>query len=141
MNNGEEKGMFNQRVHVSIAGIPDWQGGIVAIGDGDGYITLSQARMKKAKLGKGMSTKVTLQLDNSKYGFEIPEELEAIFQVDPPIFQKFEALKMGMKRYIIYYIIQVKSSQKREERALLLLNNLRTSDPKSVTFRMLLGKE
>lgn len=141
MNKGEEKGMFSQRVKISIPKVPGWQGGIVAIGDGNGYITVSQARLKKAKLEKGMETQVNLELDNSEYGFEMPEELEAIFAVDQEIHKKFESLKMGMKRYIIYYILQVKSSEKREARALLLLNNLRTSDAKSVTFRMLLGKE
>lgn len=141
INKGEEKGMFNQRVKVSIPKVPVWQGGIVAIGDGNGYITVSLARLKKAKLERGMETIVSLELDHSEYGFDMPDELQAIFDVDPEIHQKFEGLKMGMKRYIIYYIVQVKSSIKREERALMLLNNLRTADIKSVTFRMLLGKE
>jgi hypothetical protein len=50
LNKGEEKGRFNQRVLITLNDSITWQGGVVALGDGDGYITLSKARMQQLNL-------------------------------------------------------------------------------------------
>ena len=40
--------------------------------------------------------------DNSKYGVDVPEELEAVFKSDVEAFEVFETLTAGKKRRIIY---------------------------------------
>lgn len=83
LNKGEEKGKFNQRVIVRVNDTIEWQGGIVALKDGDGYISFSSARMKKLGLERFDEVNVELKLDDSDYGHEFPAELEELFYKIP----------------------------------------------------------
>ncbi len=141
LNDGKEKGIFNQRVIIKISKDIKWQAGIVALGEGKGYITISSQRLKKAGLEAGDSVEFTLSPDKSELGHPIPEEVIEIFRQDPEIKVRFDELKPSMKRYIIYHIIQVKSSEKRIERSLLLFGNLMRFPLEGITFRQILGKE
>ncbi|MFT7345383.1 MAG: hypothetical protein ACI9XP_001978 [Lentimonas sp.] len=69
------------------------------------------------------------------------KELEEILAVDEELTHRFESLTLGMKRYILYYVLQIKSSDKQTERSLFLLNNLVKTVPSKETFRLILGKE
>ena len=140
LNGKFEKGKLNHRVVITINNQLNWQGGIVALGDGIGYITLSTARMKQLSVHLNDTVNVSLKLDTSKYGFDVPEELEELLKQDIEGNRRFELLKPGMQRYIIYYIIQVKSSEKRLDRALLLINNLKLTIEGKEEFKTLLGK-
>ena len=74
--------------------------------------------------------------DTSKYGVEMPEELEAIFFSDYDAYQIFESFTKGKQRSIIYSIVRTKSLQSRVDKALLLCDNLK----RGVTNPMLLFK-
>lgn len=63
--------------------------------------------------------------DTSKYGVEMPEELDAVFLSDYDAFQIFESLTAGKKRSIIYTIIRIKKSQSRIDKAIILCENLK----------------
>ncbi|MFS4491451.1 YdeI/OmpD-associated family protein [Maribacter sp. 2308TA10-17] len=63
--------------------------------------------------------------DNSKYGVEMPEELDAVLLSDYEAFQIFEALTAGKKRGIIYMIARYKNSQTRIDKSLLICENLK----------------
>ena len=140
LNKGEEKGKFNQRVIIRINDSIEWQGGIVALKDGDGYISFSGARMKKLGLERYDEVKVDLKLDDSEYGHEFPVELEELFLQDPAGKERFEMMSKGKQRTIIYYILQAKSSDKRLERSLLYLNNLKLIKPGKETMRAIFCK-
>ena len=140
LNGKFEKGKLNHRVVISINNQINWQGGIVALGDGMGYITLSTARMKQISVHLNDTVTVSLKLDTSKYGFDVPEELEELLKQDIEGNRRFELLKPGIQRYIIYYIIQVKSSENRLDRALLLINNLKLTIEGKEEFKTLVGK-
>ncbi|MBI1836835.1 MAG: YdeI/OmpD-associated family protein [Flavobacteriia bacterium] len=131
---------INHRVIISINDTISWQGGIVALGEGLGYITVSTARMKKLNLHLDDSVSINLKLDNSKYGFDMPEELEELLQQDCEGKRRFELLKPSIQRYIIYYIIQVKSTEKRLTRAIQLINNLKLTHEGKEDFKTILGK-
>ena len=66
-----------------------------------------------------------LSLDTSKYGVDMPEELDAVFQSDGEAFQIFENLTAGKKRSIIYAITRYKTSQTRIDKALIVCENLK----------------
>ena len=140
LNGKFEKGKLNHRVVITINNQINWQGGIVALGDGMGYITLSTARMKQLSVYLKDKVNVSLKLDTSEHGFDVPEELAELLKQDIEGNRRFELLKHGMQRYIIYYIIQVKSSEKRLDRALLLINNLKLTIEGKEEFKTLLGK-
>jgi len=141
LNKGEEKGKFNQRVIVLVNETIEWQGGIVALSDGDGYIAFSSARMKKISVERYDEVKVEIKLDNSEYGHEFPAELEELFKQDPQAKERFELMTKGKQRTIIYYILQAKSSDKRLERCMLYINNLKKIAPGKETMKAIFSKD
>lgn len=141
LNEGEEKGKYNQRAIINIQDKVEWQGGVVVLGVGYGYITLSQARMKVLDVLEGDKVTITLTKDDSKYGHQFPKELEAVLNQDELAKKRFEGLTPGKQRTIIYYINQPKSEEKRIERSILYMNNLKTAPIGQETMRHLMGKE
>ncbi|WP_161991923.1 YdeI/OmpD-associated family protein [Flagellimonas algicola] len=63
--------------------------------------------------------------DTSKYGVEMPEELEAVLSTDMDAETIFESFTDGKKRSIIYMISGYKNSQTRIDKSLLLCENLK----------------
>lgn len=141
LNGKFERGKYNKRVWIEINNSIKWQGGIVALGDGEGYITVSAARMKKLDVHFGEEVNVSLLPDDSEYGMEMAKEFEAVLVHDPESNERFLKLKKSLQRYMLYYVIQVKSSEKRLERTILLLNNLKNTPIGQENFRRILGKE
>lgn len=139
--NGEfQRGRFNKRVFIQIQS-ERWQAGIVALGEGRGYITLSKARMKKLDLHFHDEIEFQIEPDDSEFGMEMAEEFAEILKQDPEAKARFEGLKKSIQRYMLYYVLQVKSPNKRLERSLMLLNNLKATPIGMEDFRRILGKE
>ena len=141
LNGNEEKGKFNQRVNVKVNDLVEWQGGIVALGEGKGYITLSKARMKELKVNNEDQIHVSLSKNISEYGIEFPEELVYLLDQDPEAKRRFEALTIGKRRTLLYYIAQAKSIEKRIERAILYMTNLKKCQLGKETFRIIFGMD
>ncbi|MDX5348661.1 MAG: YdeI/OmpD-associated family protein [Hymenobacteraceae bacterium] len=118
-----------------------FQCGLVALGNGSAYITINNQRMKKMKLRQGDEVQVKLEKDESKYGMEVPEELEELLKQDAEGLRRFELLPPGKQRYIIHYVSGVKNSQKRIDRAILLIENLKRLPEGKEEFREMLGLE
>ncbi len=132
-------GGIGTRLMCSINGNKAFHTGMVALGGGAAYITINKKRMKKYGVEKGEEVEVRIELDHSKYGMEMPEELEALLEQDDEGARRFHKLTPGKQRYIIHYVSQVKSSQKRIDRAILLINNLKELPEDEFDFRKLLG--
>jgi Bacteriocin-protection, YdeI or OmpD-Associated/Domain of unknown function (DUF1905) len=132
-------GSFSKRCHISVNQKVRWQGGFMALGEGNAYISISKKRMKEAGVELNDFVDVLLEEDNSEYGMDVPEELVAVFADDSEGFDRFEALSQGKKRYIINYVATVKSQEKRIERALLLIGNLKKLPRGKEDFRQMLG--
>jgi hypothetical protein len=117
-----------------------WQCGIVAHKKGTGYILLNQKLMKAGKLKEGSAALVELRKDESRFGLDMPPELKALLAQDKEGRLRFEALVPGKRRYIIYYVGQVKSEQLRLERALRCINNLKGLPKGKESFAGILAK-
>lgn len=63
--------------------------------------------------------------DTSKYGVDMPEELDAVLLSDLEAHRIFETLTDGKKRGIIYMIARYKTPQTRIDKSLLLCENLK----------------
>ncbi len=63
--------------------------------------------------------------DDSKYGVEMPEELDAVFLSDYDAFLIFDSFTAGKKRGIIYSIARYKNSQTRIDKSILICENLK----------------
>lgn len=134
-------GKFKMRLLCTINGKLTFQGGIVALGNGNGYISINAARLKKLGLKFKDEVSVTLKKDESKYGMAMPEELKELLDQDEEGMRRFKMLPPGKQRYIIYYVGMVKSSQKRIDRAILLITNLKKTKEGKESFREMLGLE
>ncbi|WP_205501826.1 YdeI/OmpD-associated family protein [Rufibacter psychrotolerans] len=134
-------GKFNVRLLCTVNNTVRYQGGIVALGQGRGYITLTKQRLKQLGVKEGSEVSVTLEKDPSQYGTPVPEELSELFIQDDEGKTRFDQLKPGMQRYIIQHVAAVKSSQLRIDRSIKLIGNLKQLKPGKETFREILGLE
>ncbi len=116
-----------------------FQCGLVALGDGNGYISVIAKRMKQLGIKFGSKVSVELKKDDSKYGMPIPEELAELLAQDKEGVKRFKLLPPGKQRYIIYYVSMVKSTQLRIDRAILLIENLKQLPIGKESFREMLG--
>lgn len=133
-------GKFNIRLLCTVNDAITFHGGIVALGKGKGYISFNLKRMKEIGVKDGELVDVKLVPDQSKYGMGVPEELKELFKQDKEGKRRFDALSPGKQRYVIHYVSTVKSSQKRVERAILLIENLKKLPVGKESFREMLGK-
>lgn len=63
--------------------------------------------------------------DTSKYGVDMPEELEAVPRSDSGAYKIFESFTAGRQRALIYVILRYKSSTTRIYISILLCENLK----------------
>ncbi|MBK9637009.1 MAG: YdeI/OmpD-associated family protein [Bacteroidetes bacterium] len=128
-------GLNKQRLFCSINKHSKFQCGMMALGEGRGYITINKKKLKEFSIALGDKIDVTLEPDKSEFGMEVPEELIEIFAQDPEAEKRFMNISGGKQRNIIYYVIGVKNSDKRIERALKLINNLKACPEGKETAR------
>lgn len=132
-------GIQSGRLICTVNGSLSFQCGLVALSQGNAYITINKARMKKLKVKVGDSVRVKLEKDESEYGMDMPEELEALLQQDEEGMRRFKLLAPGKRRYIIQYVGSVKSPRLRLDRAIMLIGNLKQTTEGKENFRAILG--
>lgn len=138
----DDKGsLYNQRFHITINDSVTWQGGSVSLGNNTAYIAFSKARMKQLNVDLNDEVNVQLVRDFSKYGFDVPEEFTEVLNQDNEGRERFGSLTMGTQRAVIYLIIQLKSSQKKIDKTIFFLENLKKAPKGKETMRHVLGKD
>ncbi|HZY81223.1 MAG TPA: YdeI/OmpD-associated family protein [Cyclobacteriaceae bacterium] len=133
-------GTGKQRFICTVNKTLTWKCGLVSHGVGKAYILLNKKLMQAGKFKIGQSIDVVLKKDTSKYGMDVPNELKELFAQDAVGKERFDGLVAGKRRYIIYYINQVKSADLRIERAVRLISNLKKLPPGKETFAGILAK-
>lgn len=93
--------------------------------NGNHYMMFSKGYQKEFGIFPNDYFQLQFFEDNSKYGVEMPEELEAVFSSDYEAFQIFESFTDGKKRGIIYMISRYKVAQTRIDKSLLVCENLK----------------
>lgn len=137
----EAAGGFGARLLCSINGNEHIHCGLMGKGDGRGMIIVNKSRQKKWGLTINDEVEATVELDTSKYGMSMPEELEALLEQDRFGLEKFETITPGQQRFIISYVDGVKSMQKRIDRAIMMIENLKTMKPGKFDHRHILGMD
>ena len=99
---------------------------LMSMGNARSFITLSKAKMKEAGLKEGDSASLVLEADTSKYGMEMPEELSTLLEQDDEGRRRFDMLSAGKQRNIIHHVSSVKNQQKKIDRAIMLIESLKT---------------
>lgn len=89
------------------------------------YLMFSKAKRKEMGVDKGNTLKVSMKEDTSKYQAPMTEELEAVLLSDYEGYEIFESLLPGKQRNIIFSVYNTKGSQKRVDKALNAMENLK----------------
>lgn len=113
--------------------------GLMALDKTMSYIMINKKRMNELGVKKGDVVHVQLEADHSKYGMPVPDEMNEYFEQDPEGLARFDKLSPGKQRNIIYYISEISNSQKRIDKLIMMMNNLRRLTPGKETFRDILG--
>lgn len=108
---------LNELVEFHCAFMPKKEGGY--------YVNIGAAICKKLNIKEGTTVTATFAVDGSTYQFEMPDELSEVLNTDADANKLFHQLTEGNKRSLIYLVTQVKSSDKRIERALKIADRLK----------------
>lgn len=132
-------GGFGTRVVVSVGRKLKFQAAVQGAGGGKGSIWLNKSRLAALGASDGARMKISLEVDKSEYGMEMPEELEELLKQDEEGARRFRALTKGKQRNILYYVSGVKDPDKRLDRAIFLLTNLKGLPEGKETVRGIFG--
>ncbi|RAJ16857.1 YdeI/OmpD-associated family protein [Olleya aquimaris] len=92
-----------------------------------GLVRTYFSKAKQKELGIFVNDYFTIQLfeDQSKYGVEMPESLDAVLLSDYEAFQIFESFTPGKQRSIIYAIKRIKNVQTQVDKSIIMTDNLK----------------
>jgi len=115
-----------------------WQCALIPKGGGRYYVLLNAEIRKKQQLKLGAEIEVHLKPDTSKYGMPMPEEMQELLHQDPEGDQLFHQLTLGKQRSLLHLIGKPKGSQKRLEKALIVLDHLKNQNGQ-LDFKILMN--
>ena len=118
------------RLVCTLAGSIRFQCALMPHGNGDFYIMLNKKNRSALGLKEGSQVDTLLELDQSRYGLDMPEELAEVLAQEPEGDRIFHSLTAGRQRSFIFWVSQAKSPDKRIERALTLVEKLVQYGPK-----------
>lgn len=110
---------LNGQRQIHCALMPDGKGGF--------FINLNKELRKELQLSLGDLIAVELKKDESKYGMPVPEELEALFEIDEEGSKYFHELTPGKQRSLIYQIGKPKNSDTRLQKAIVIFDYLKST--------------
>lgn len=105
-------------------------------GDNTYFFNVNKETQKELKLVTGSIVKVSMETDNTKYGMQAPEEFLELLVQDPEGRHYFESLSKGKQRNLLHQVLTIKSSLKRAEKSILILEYLKDVKGK-LNFRSL----
>ena len=120
-----EKDMKRVAVKASFQGRQLRFHGAIQKRKGDYYMMFGKRHQKKLGIFPNDFFQLQFFEDTSKYGVEVPEELDAVLFSDYDAFKIFEDFTPGKQRGIIYAISRYASSQTRIDKSLQLCENLK----------------
>jgi hypothetical protein len=98
-----------------------FHGGVLRRKDGYYLIQMGKATLKKIKAIHNDLVEVKIEPDQTTYGYELPEEMEALLEQDEDGRKIWEALNPGMKRSLLHYVNSAKSIDVRIKRSIHIL--------------------
>ena len=120
----------DKRVLCTINGDFTFHAGLMPQGNGDSFINTNSEIRKKLKLEVDDTVEVTLEKDTSEYGMPLPNELKTAWEMDEHAHHLFHQLTMGKQRNLIHLVGKLKSSEKRIEKSLVILEYLKSVNGK-----------
>ncbi|MBK9105602.1 MAG: DUF1905 domain-containing protein [Saprospiraceae bacterium] len=109
---------------------------IMPAGEGVYFINLNKKIRDQLHLKEGSKVSVHLEKDNSEFGLPFPVELDEVLAQDKVGKDYFFKLTPGKQRNIIYGVSQVKNTDLRIQRAMIMIEHLKNNKGK-IDFRQL----
>ena len=109
---------------------------IMPAGEGVYFINLNKKIRDQLNLKEGSKVSVHLEKDNSEFGLPFPVELDEVLAQDKVGKDYFFKLTPGKQRNIIYGVSQVKNTDLRIQRAMIMIEHLKNNKGK-IDFRQL----
>jgi hypothetical protein len=119
-----------KRVVCTINGEVDFQCALMPSGTGEFIITVNKTKRDAIGVRVGDTVHVMLELDTSKYGLPMPEELREVLDQDPEGDRIFHALTAGKQRSLLYLAGQKADIDLRIHRALVIVEHLKENEGK-----------
>jgi hypothetical protein len=114
-----------KRVKCTLNGAHTFQCALMPLGDGRYFINVNTAIQKKLNLSLGDKVSAEVEPDTSKYGLPMPEELEALLEIDPEGDRIFHSLTPGKQRNLLHIVGLPKSSEIRVKKAMVVVEYLK----------------
>lgn len=114
----------------------EFQAGLMPAGDGVYFINVNKKIRDQLSIKEGSTLDVSLKKDESEFGLPMPEEFVEVLKQDPEGQSWFDQLTPGKKRNLIYIAGQVKSSDLRIHRSIVMVEHLKRNEGK-IDFRAL----
>jgi hypothetical protein len=118
-------GIGEKRVVCTLNDNAAYQCALMPQGDGRYFLNVNAELQKKLSLKIDELVYVSIEPDNSKYGLPMPEELQAIFDIDDQADSVFHALTAGKQRTLLHLIGKPKSSEIRIKKAISVVDYLK----------------
>ena len=119
-----------KRIMVQLNGYDPIHAGFIPVGDGSYFLIASKELLKKHKLSEGSDVEVTIWPDTSKYGIAICEEMKELLEQDEIGSKYFHDLTDGKIRSLLFKANGYKSSDKRLEKSIIILEHLKANNGK-----------
>jgi len=114
----------NRRVVCLVNEMVKYHCAIHSFGDSGYRIMLNRQRCKKLGLVRGETIRIQLQKDRSEYGVPMSEELREVLDQNLESDTIFHSFTKGKQRTLIYWTDNVKSSEIKIRRAIVMTNHL-----------------
>jgi bifunctional DNA-binding transcriptional regulator/antitoxin component of YhaV-PrlF toxin-antitoxin module len=128
--------MGDKRVVCQLNGEFEFQCAIMSAGDGVYFINLNKKIRDQLGLKEGSRIQVELEKDQSEFGLPFPEEFKEVLDQDKAANSWFQNLTPGKQRNLIYMAGQVRDTDRRIIRALIIAEHLKNNSGK-INFRSL----
>jgi uncharacterized protein YdeI (YjbR/CyaY-like superfamily) len=115
----------NRRVLCTLNEKVELHSAIMQRKDGGYFINIGLATCKKLKIKAGSTLTASFSPDGSAYQFEMPDELREVLDTDERAAKIFRNLTDGNQRGLMYLVAQVKSTDRRIERALRIAEKIK----------------
>lgn len=114
----------------------EWQCALLPRGDGSYLITVNKKLQTTLRIQPGSPVRVSLRPDESEYGLPMPEELAELLAQDEEGHRLMHALTPGKLRTLLYIVGKPKTSDKRLQCALVIVEHLKQTGGK-IDYKLL----
>lgn len=120
----------DRRVVCTINGQETFQCALMPHQSGDYFININNERRKRLQITVGEPLTVQLEKDESEYGLPVPEEFQALIDMDEEGRTVFHSLTKGKQRSLLHIIGKPKRSETRLKKAIVAIDYLKAVDGK-----------